>query len=170
MASKNIFWICLISRFNAQKKVNFWKFSQKISFLTRASGRSYFEYNFYFLREQTFTLIGQSWKTHPETCPKFQFSGGDTAGFYGKLIQYFFEFSISGTWARTFSGKLIHKNFMSTYSVFVKYRGMSQTVYWKINLYLDEQNWIGTHKFWLDQFSVNWSSSNLGSLPIRVKL
>ena len=31
-----------------------------------------------------------------------------------------------------------------------------------------EQNWIGTHKFWLDEFSINGSSPYPGDLPIRV--
>ena len=44
-----------------------------------------------------FTLIGKSWKTHPEIFLKFQFFGA---------------------WARPISRKLIHPYFANTYSVF----------------------------------------------------
>ena len=61
------------------------------------------------------TLIGKSWKTHPEILPIFQFSGVSHRRISGKLIQYFFEISISGAWAGPISGKFIHHFFVSTY-------------------------------------------------------
>ena len=46
-----------------------------------------------------------------------------------KIIQKIFKnFSFPGNEPDRITGKLIHQNFMSTYSVFVKYRVMSQAV------------------------------------------
>ena len=42
-----------------------------------------------------------------------------------KLIQYFSKILIFGAWAGPISGKFIHQFFVSTYSVCVKYLGMS---------------------------------------------
>ena len=80
------------------------------------------------VREFHLTLIGKSWKIHPENFPKFQFSEVWHRPISGKLIQYFFKISISWrAWAGPISGKFIHQFFVSTYSVFVKYRGTSHT-------------------------------------------
>ena len=64
------------------------------------------EVNFqiFFFEKSPLTLIGKSWKTHPEIFPKFQFPGHEL---------------------NRITGKLIHQNFMSTYSIIVKYRGIS---------------------------------------------
>ena len=39
------------------------------------------------------TLISESWKTHPENFPKFQFSGRDADRISGKLIHFFRNFN-----------------------------------------------------------------------------
>ena len=59
--------------------------------------------------------------------PKFQFSGVWHRRISGKLIQYYFEISISEAWAGPITEKFIHKFFVSTHSVMVKYRDMSRT-------------------------------------------
>ena len=71
------------------------------------------------------TLIGKSWKTHPEIFPKYQFSGLWHRLIFGKFIQYFF------------------RNFNS--------RGISLTEFWKIHpsiFLIQKHNWsLGTRCF-----------------------
>ena len=45
-------------------------------------------------KDNSLRLIGESWKTHPEIFPKFQFSGAWHRPISRKLIQYIFEISI----------------------------------------------------------------------------
>ena len=61
----------------------------------------------YLIQREFSTLIGKSWKTHPEKFPNFSFPGHEP----DRMAE-----------------KLIHQNFMSTYSVFVKYRVKSKTL------------------------------------------
>ena len=60
------------------------------------------------------SLIGESWKTHPEIFQKFQFFG---------------------VWHKRISGKFIHQFFVITYSVIVQCRGMCSTGFWKTRPY-----------------------------------
>ena len=62
-----------------------------------------------FLFSLIITLIGKSWKIHPEVFTKFQLSGAWHRPISGKSIQYFFEISITGAWAGSISGKFIHQ-------------------------------------------------------------
>ena len=64
------------------------------------------------------TLIGKSWKTHPETFLKFSFSGSSHRPFYWKtyplkIMSTYSFFSILGRHIDRFTGKLIHSNFLT---------------------------------------------------------
>ena len=73
-----------------------------------------------------------------------------------KLIQIFFQnFSFPGDELDRFTGKLVQQNFMSSFSVFVKYRVMTE---------------IDTHKILMNEFTVIRSNSFPGNLPIRAIL
>ena len=67
----------------------------------------------------TLTLISKSWKNHPEFFPKFRFSGVWHRQISGKLIQYFFEISISRAWARPYYWK-IHPSKFSSNTVWLR--------------------------------------------------
>ena len=100
---------------------------------------------------------------------------------HGKLI---LENSFSCTWTRPISGKLIHVNSKSTNSVFIIYRVMSQTYFWKTHPNMAQKfkigDWMsfpqiglghdpmvhktewGTHEIFLVEFSRNSSNSWTG--------
>ena len=69
------------------------------------------------------TLIGKSWKTHPNIFPKFRFPWHDIDQFLENL-SIFFEISISGAWTRPLSGKFIQSRILELW-------GMTETDYWK---------------------------------------
>ena len=66
-----------------------------------------------FFRTDSLTLIGKSLKTQTEIFPKFQFSRVLHRRISGKIIQYFFQISISGAWTGPISRTFIHQFFVS---------------------------------------------------------
>ena len=65
------------------------------------------------------TLIGKSWKTHPEIFLKFSFSGSSHRPFYWKTHPVFFRNLNSGASHRPFYWKTHPLKIMGTYSVFL---------------------------------------------------
>ena len=58
--------------------------------------------------EPILTLIGKSWKTHPELFRNFSFPGCDTDGFLENSSSIVSKLQFSGAWPGPISGKFIH--------------------------------------------------------------
>ena len=93
------------------------------------------------------TLIGKSWKTHPEIFPKLQFSGLWARPFYWKTHPWLIH-----------GPSMDHENWIIS-GVFVKYRDMSQAVLLE-NSSISGFRWYGSchalefvkYYFWLNAF------------------
>ena len=90
------------------------------------------------------TLIGKSWKTHPEIFLKFSFSGSSHRPFYWKTHPIFFWNFNSGASHRPFYWKTHPLKIMSTYSVFFNSGASPRPFYWKTHPF----------EFWLKPYRI----------------
>ena len=96
------------------------------------------------VRETSLTLIGKSWKTHPDIFPKFSFSGSSHRPFYWKTHPIFFWNFNSGASHRPFYWKTHPLKIMSTYSVFFNSGASPRPFYWKTHPF----------EFWLKPYRI----------------